>query len=56
VAPFTVKTESDDTYADLSLGVDLISSKGANLRFNYSGQFSDDYDAHAASIKLSIPF
>ena len=56
VAPFTIETKSDRTYADFSLGVDVIKKKGASLRLGYTGQFSDNSSSHAAGIKLSIPF
>jgi hypothetical protein len=56
VAPFTIETESDRTYADLSLGVDVIKRKGTNARVEYTGQFSDDSSSHAAAVKLYIPF
>ncbi|HVS26486.1 MAG TPA: autotransporter domain-containing protein [Burkholderiales bacterium] len=55
-APFTVTSEMDKTYANLSVGVDTLSVNGITLRVSYTGQFSTHSEFHSASLKLSIPF
>jgi len=53
---FTVESEMDKTYADLDLGVDILSAKGTTFRVNYSGQFSENSEFHSCGLKLSVPF
>jgi len=55
-APFTTQSTMDKRYADLTLGVDVLSEKGTTFRFIYDGKFSKNSDSHTASMKLSIPF
>lgn len=56
VAAFTVEGKNDKNYGELSLGADLLSAKGFNLRVGYRGQFSNHTNAHGGFLKLSIPF
>lgn len=56
VAPFTMKTEADQTYADVALGLDLLMRSGSTLRLDYSGQFSGSSAARGFSIKFAMPF
>lgn len=56
VEPFTVVTKSDSTYADVSLGLDVLTKKGATVRLDYTGQFSSHSSANAVWVKLSMPF
>jgi uncharacterized protein with beta-barrel porin domain len=56
VAPFTITTESDSTYADVSLGVDIISKKGFSYRAVYVGQFSENSSSNYVGFKFGIPF
>jgi hypothetical protein len=56
VAPFTVETEGDRTFVDLSMGMDVIKREGASLRLGYTGQFSDNSSSHAVLLKLHVPF
>lgn len=55
-APFTTESTMDKTYADLTLGVDVLSVKGTVFRVSYTGQFSDHTESHSASLKVAIPF
>jgi hypothetical protein len=56
VAPFTTSTRADRTYADLSLGIDVLKDKSTVLRVGYAGQFSENSASHGAGAKLSIRF
>jgi outer membrane autotransporter protein len=56
VAPFTVSTETDDTYGDLVLGLEFFRTNGASVRLEYAGQLSDNTQAHAGGVKFQIPF
>ena len=56
VAPFTVSTRSDKTYADLVFGVDILRKSGTTVRLEYSGQFSNHSTANAIGIKVAMPF
>jgi len=56
VAPFTVKSEMDKTYADVHLGLTVLNNKGQILQVGYLGSFSDHLKANSGVIKLSIPF
>lgn len=55
-APFTVESKMDKTYADLTLGVDVLRTDGMSLRVGYSGQFSENSEGHTAMVKVAIPF
>jgi uncharacterized protein with beta-barrel porin domain len=54
--PFTIVSKVDTTVADLSAGVDLISSSGMALRLQYDGRFGEETELHAGTAKLSVPF
>lgn len=56
VAPFTVTSRADKTYADVVAGVDLLRSGGSTLRLDYTGQFSRNSSANAVWVKYSMPF
>jgi hypothetical protein len=56
VGPFSAEAALDRTIGEVSLGVDLLDRGGTVLRFGYAGQFSRHIDAHAASLKVSMPF
>ncbi|MEQ1600752.1 MAG: hypothetical protein HOP04_03115 [Methylophilaceae bacterium] len=56
VAPFTIHGELDKTYANIEIGVNTMSLKGAIMRASYNGKFSDHMTSNAAMLKLSIPF
>jgi hypothetical protein len=56
VAPFTVKGDIDETFADVSLGLDILKEDGINLRLSYMGQFSEDMKHHGLGLKVTIPF
>jgi len=55
-APFTVESKMDKTYADLTLGVDVLRTDGMTFRVGYSGQFSENTEDHSAMLKVAIPF
>jgi uncharacterized protein with beta-barrel porin domain len=55
-APFTTESTMDATYADVTLGADILGAKGTTLRASYTGQFSDNSESHSASLKLSASF
>lgn len=56
VPPFTTINERDETYVDVSFGLDLIRTNNATLRVDYAGQFSQDSSAHMVGAKLAVPF
>lgn len=56
VAPFTVQGDMDKTFANFSLGLDLLAVDGKSVRVAYDGQYSDNTATHAFSLKLSVPF
>ncbi len=56
VAPFTVNGEMDRTFADVTVGVDLLAKDGMDVRLVYAGQFASDTRTNAVAVKLSIPF
>ncbi|MGV8990574.1 MAG: autotransporter outer membrane beta-barrel domain-containing protein [Thiobacillus sp.] len=55
-APFTTESTMDKNYADLTLGVDTLSTGGAVFRISYTGQYSEHTESHSASLKVAIPF
>jgi uncharacterized protein with beta-barrel porin domain len=55
VAPFTVRTEGEDSYFDAALGFDVLRSSGPSLRFTYGGQFASGSELFAASLKFWVP-
>lgn len=56
VAPFTVINELDRTYADLSIGLDVLKKNGMAVRIDYTGQFSENTSTNAIGVKFSMPF
>ncbi len=55
-APFVVESRMDRTYGDLSLGLDVLRTKGWVFRVGYTGQFSAHSEDHSAMLKVAIPF
>ena len=56
IAPFTVRGETDKTYGDVTLGLDILKTSGSVLRVQYNGQFSDKVHGHALALKYAMPF
>ena len=56
VAAFTVEGETDKTFTDLTLGIDILRPNSSVLRFDYAGQFSGNVAGHAVSAKYSWAF
>jgi len=56
VAPFRVSGESDDTYADVEAGVEMLMKGGISFELSYEGRFSDNLSSNGGSLKLTIPF
>ena len=56
VSPFTVKGDIDETFADVSLGLDILKEDGINFRLNYMGQFSGDMKNQGLGFKVTVPF
>lgn len=56
VAPFTTVTDIDQTYLDLSFGVDILRKSGVAVRLDYTGQFSDTSSTRSLGMKFSMPF
>ena len=55
VAPFVTKTELDDSYLALLLGLDLVRAHGASVRFTYGSQTSSHTNSYAVGLKLWVP-
>jgi len=55
-APFTTESTMDKTYADLTLGMDTLSTSGSVFRISYTGQYSEHTESHSASLKVAVPF
>jgi outer membrane autotransporter protein len=53
---FSVTNRADRTYAEVALGVDLLTRGGATVRVDYAGQFSRSSSSNAAWVKFSMPF
>jgi len=56
IEPFTVTTRSEKTYADLTVGFDILRKSGTTVRLEYNGQFSADSTTKAVGIKVAMPF
>ncbi len=56
VNTFQTSTEFDDLFADLEVGLNIISKNGLNLKFNYEGHFAEDSESHAGGVKLGVKF
>jgi len=56
VAPFTITNRQDRTYADVSIGLDVLRKNGTAIHIDYAGQFSDHTSTNAIGVKLSMPF
>jgi outer membrane autotransporter protein len=56
VAPFTVRSDLDNTFANLDLGVSIVGTKGTIVRIGYVGKFSQHVISNGAMAKLMIPF
>jgi outer membrane autotransporter protein len=56
VAPFRIQGELDDTYLDVALGVDLVRGQDFGVKFEYSGQLSDDTEQHGVQLKFARRF
>jgi len=53
---FRINTEFDDLFADLEVGVNIISQSGLSLKLNYEGHYGEDTTDHTGGIKLSVKF
>jgi hypothetical protein len=56
IQPFVAVSTMSRTIGELAAGIDLLDAGGTVLRFGYAGQFSGRIDAHAATLKVSMPF
>ncbi|MDP3538549.1 MAG: hypothetical protein Q8S26_07570 [Azonexus sp.] len=56
VPAFTVTTQSEKTYADLAVGIDILRNSGTTVRLEYTGQFSKQSSANAIGVKFAMPF
>lgn len=56
VAPFTVVSELDRTYGDVSFGLDVLQKSGMVVRVDYTGQFSEHTSTNVVGVKFSMPF
>lgn len=56
LAPLVVETEGDRTFADVSVGLDLLDTDRLQLEFAYRGQFSDHTRFHGGHLKVRVTF
>jgi outer membrane autotransporter protein len=56
VAPFTILAEMDQVQADVSAGLEMITSEDSALRIYYGGHFGDTVEIHSVGLKGSAKF
>ena len=56
VAPFTITTVSDRSFAEYSLGLHVVDASGFGAQLAYQGQRSDNTHSEAATLKIYWPF
>jgi uncharacterized protein with beta-barrel porin domain len=56
VSPFTVSTDIGNTFADASVGLDVLTPAGNTLRISANGQVSDEVESYGGNVKLSINY
>jgi hypothetical protein len=54
--PFTVTSQFDDAYLDLSAGIDVLTLDGLEIKLNYESRFSDDSEQHGGGVKVGVKF
>jgi len=53
---FTTSQSFDDTYFDVTAGIDILTADGVDLKLTYDGRFSEDSSSLALGAKAAIPF
>lgn len=53
---FTTTQSFDDTYFDVTAGIDILTADGVDLKLTYDGRFAEDSTSLALGAKASIPF
>ena len=56
VAPFTVASEFDTVFLDVSAGLDVLTVDGLEIKLTYDGRFSEDSEMHAGGAKVGLKF
>ncbi|MEQ1670855.1 MAG: autotransporter domain-containing protein, partial [Hyphomicrobium sp.] len=56
VSGFTVASELDNVFADVAAGVQVLTTSGVNLRFEYDGRFGEHTKQNAGTVKVTMPF
>ena len=56
VPSFTVTGALDRTYADVEVGLTVLSKRGSTVRIGYVGTFSEQLRANAGRLDVSVPF
>ena len=57
MAPFTVRSELDEVFGDIEIGLSLFpKGSGVSFTLTYTGQIASDTDFHAASFNIAVPF
>ena len=56
VGPFTINSEFDDVFLDVSAGVDVLAYDGVNFKLNYDGRFAEHSELHSGGAKVGINF
>jgi hypothetical protein len=55
VGTFGIKTDIDDVLADVSTGVEVLSTGGASLKLFYDGRFGNTIEENAGT-RATVPF
>ena len=56
VAPFSIVTTLDQTWADVAGGLELITAKNTNMRLYYDGHLAQEFTIHSVGLKLGMSF
>lgn len=56
VGPFTINSKFDEAFLDVSVGVDVLSADGLEVKLNYDGHFSNNSEQHDGGIKVGVKF
>ncbi len=55
LAPFIVTSKLDTIFADVEVGVHILTTSGFNIRLDYEGRFGEHSMQNAGTLKASIP-
>jgi hypothetical protein len=53
---FTATQEFDDRYVDVTVGLDILTADGVDLKLTYDGRYSDNSTMLSLGAKAAVPF